>query len=48
MTGYCPSCRSYYTVAANPPYGVIHLYESGEHIHPITREPLVEAPGEGP
>lgn len=23
-TAYCPACRAYFTVDANPPYGVIH------------------------
>ena len=47
ITAYCPTCRTYYDVTANPPYAVIHVLARDEqpikHLHAITREELKES-----
>jgi hypothetical protein len=41
-TAYCATCRTEYYTDKNPPYSVMHLSQ-GSHVHPITREPYIDA-----
>lgn len=44
MNPYCPTCRAYFYhipgQATCPPYAVIHVVATEEHLHPITRVPM--------
>lgn len=42
-TAYCPTCRAYFTVDSNPPYGVIHRSASFEK-DPATKESVEVRP----